>query len=429
MTEQRAELAQRRVLVGHSQESLAEAIKTTSRSIRAWENGSSSPSPRFRPELAAQLKVSLEELERLLCGSSLTATDLRPTPQIEVDPRETPEFEYLFAKLAAFSHLAQPDHGPLSGDSPLALPDGTPLPLDPPGSPADLDLLLLAPLAGWAATDNRIGPHPIRGLVTSHFGVIRSFLDSARGFDVKQVAYIAARYAELGGWLSQDAGDLAAATTWTKSALDAARLSSDHELESYILMRQSNIATDRGDARLAIALADAASQTARSLSGPLHVLALRQRAHAHTALGDSAAALRDAELARDLLLSAAIEPNDLTGYCTPEYLDMESASCLVDLGHASEAISILETGLQDWNPSRRRDLGLCLARLALAYAHCREAETSFLIAREASRIATATRSFRTLLVLQRVGDQFEHHLGSPDHASQLRAMLGASHQL
>jgi transcriptional regulator with XRE-family HTH domain/tetratricopeptide (TPR) repeat protein len=423
MSEDRTALVKRRMLVGHSQESLAEAVGSTSRSVRNWERGISNPSPRLRPAIAEALDVSLEMLDSLLSGEPH-----RPAPisdhslPVNVDVFAEPELEFLFAKLIARSHQVEAPTSGISG-SMFELPDGTPLPLDPLGTANDLDALLLAPLASWAATDNRIGPHPLRGLVTSHFSVIESFLDCVTGTDFMQVVYIAARHAELGGWLAQDAGDLRSAAAWTKSALDAARISGHHELESYILMRQSNIATDSGDARLAIALADAAWQTARRQSGALHVLALRQRAHAHAALGDSAAALSDAEHARTLLLHEAPESSDLTGYCTLEFLTMESASCLVELGFAAEAIPILEAGLQEWDPTRRRDLGLCLARLALAYAHCRETEMAMSIAQQAADIAATTRSHRTLRVLQRVCDEFEH-LGSLEQKRRLRALLG-----
>ncbi|MFG3342392.1 helix-turn-helix transcriptional regulator [Glycomyces sp. NPDC048151] len=425
MSEERTALVKRRTLVGHSQESLARAVGSTSRSVRNWEHGISTPSPRLRPSIARALEISLEVLDRLLNEDSQPSV---PTPNhlvpIPADVHPAPELEYLFAKLISRSHQSEiPEVETTSPGSMFELPDGTPLPLDSLGTTSDLDELLLGPLASWAAADNRIGPHPLRGLVTSHFRVIESFLDSARGTDFKQVTYAAARHAELGGWLAQDAGDLPAAAAWTKSALDAARISSNRELESYILMRQSNIATDRGDAKLAIALADAAWQTARSQSEALHVLALRQRAHAHAALGDSAAALRDAERARTLLLHDSPELSDLTGYCTLEFLTMESASCLVDLGFAAEAIPILESGLQDWDPTRRRDLGLCLARLALAYAHCRETEIAMSISQQAADIAATTRSHRTLRVLQRVCDEFQR-LGSLEQMRDLRTVLG-----
>src|SRR5690606_29138824 len=113
-------------------------------------------------------------------------------------------------------------------------------------------------LGQWAALDNRLGPMRLRRLVADHFSIVEAFLDDAYGADFRRLAYITARHAEFAGWLAQDSADLNAAMRWSDAALACARLIDDRELESYVLMRKSNIATDQGHTSLAIALADAA---------------------------------------------------------------------------------------------------------------------------------------------------------------------------
>jgi DNA-binding XRE family transcriptional regulator len=59
-------LANRRVVVGYTQEALAEALDVDRTTIGRWERGEQQPQPWQRPDLALQLRVTLEELDSLL---------------------------------------------------------------------------------------------------------------------------------------------------------------------------------------------------------------------------------------------------------------------------------------------------------------------------------------------------------------------------
>lgn len=59
-------LANRRVVVGYTQEALAEALGVDRTTIGRWERGAQQPQPWQRPDLALKLGVTLEELDGLL---------------------------------------------------------------------------------------------------------------------------------------------------------------------------------------------------------------------------------------------------------------------------------------------------------------------------------------------------------------------------
>ena len=64
--QRREELAHRRRSLGHTQQSLAEAIGVTSVTIAGWERGSAIPLPRHRPRLAQVLQMTVVELARMI---------------------------------------------------------------------------------------------------------------------------------------------------------------------------------------------------------------------------------------------------------------------------------------------------------------------------------------------------------------------------
>lgn len=62
----RRALAERREVMGHPQEMLAEFVGVEPTTVERWERGETSPQPWCRPQLADALKVSLEELDGML---------------------------------------------------------------------------------------------------------------------------------------------------------------------------------------------------------------------------------------------------------------------------------------------------------------------------------------------------------------------------
>ncbi|HZD15413.1 MAG TPA: helix-turn-helix transcriptional regulator [Pseudonocardiaceae bacterium] len=277
----------------------------------------------------------------------------------------------------------------------FALPDG---PLVAATSlraePALADTLLGA-LDLYTSMDNLAGPQSLVDVAPRQLRFVENLLSSARGRDRNQFLYVGARYAEFAGWVYQDTGDLNSAMQMSSVALDFAQEADDETLISYILMRRSNIATDAKRPQLALKLADAALDKAKRLSPRYYAVALRQRAHAFAQLGQPDDCARTLELAFKCADQSVESEKDLAQYCTLEYVEMEAAHCWIELGQADKAISILQRSLAGWKPEHRRDLGLCLARLAVAHASNDQIANAVIVAERSLDIASETKSART----------------------------------
>ncbi|MBV9160644.1 MAG: hypothetical protein JO281_03590 [Pseudonocardiales bacterium] len=185
-------------------------------------------------------------------------------------------------------------------------------------------------------------------------------------------------------------------------ALDFAQEAGDETLISYILMRRSNIATDAKRPELALKLANAALDKMPHLPPRYCAVALRQRAHAFVQLGQSDDCASALELAFKFAERSVDSEQDLAQYCTPEYVEMEAAYCWIELGQVDKAIGTLQHSLVGWKPEFRRDLGLCLARLAVAYASSGQIENALIVADRSLEIVRDTKSFRTEDQLARI---------------------------
>ncbi len=260
-------------------------------------------------------------------------------------------------------------------------------------------------LREYAATDNLTGPRPLLTLVPAHLAHLESLLPNTSGSVRADILRAAAQTAEFSGWVFQDAGDLQSAARYTDRALRYSHELADRRLMSYFLMRQSNIASDDGHAAQTLNFALAALQPWDELTPGLRAVALRQLAAGH-ALQDNLTAAASA-IDRGLEQVACVTDNtdtgaeDLTAYCTPSYLEMEAATCWVRLGRPDSAVESLERGLSVWQPEFRRDLGLCLARAAVAYAAVDDPEQAHSAAANALVIAAETKSARTIRELRR----------------------------
>jgi tetratricopeptide (TPR) repeat protein len=221
--------------------------------------------------------------------------------------------------------------------------------------------------------------------------------------------------------LHQDAGELRAAMQWSNTALDLAQEASDAHLVSYIRMRKSNVASDARKPDLAIAFARAALQNPGSLTPRLRAVALRQEAHGYALAGNYNACARALDHAFQHAVDAPDDEADIARYCTPGYIEMEAAHCWIELGKPAKAIATLQQGLADWQPHFRRDLGLCLARLAVAHAGTGQPDEALAVAQHALVIAADTRSQRTAGQLHHASELLARE--APDHARNLRHTL------
>lgn len=262
-------------------------------------------------------------------------------------------------------------------------------------------------LTEYCRVDSLTGPRYVVGSMQSQLGALEQLCGAARGDVRDSLLHIGTRFAELAGWLYQDGGDLAAAMYWNNRAMDYAQELGEAQLISYVLMRKSNVATDGGHIGQGLGLATASLRPWNELTPGLRALALRQKAYAHALANEVDDCARALDEARSQVRRVAIDLPEpaFTSYCTPQYVEMEAANSLARLGRAAEAAKIYSDSLDEWPSAERRDHGLCLSRLALAYAEMGEVEQACFIGKQAADVVCAAPSARTLDVLRRVSGQ------------------------
>jgi transcriptional regulator with XRE-family HTH domain len=314
------------------------------------------------------------------------------------------------------------DNDPPKDHSLVRLPGGPAVPAATARTDTALAESLLITLRQYATTDNLTGPHSLLPIAEQQLRFAEHHLASSRGRGHARMLYVTSRFAEFIGWLHQDAGDLQAAMQWSNRGLDFAQEADDARLISYIQMRKSNIASDARKPDLAVTFARAALQNSGALTPRLRAVALRAEAHGHALAGNPDGCSRALDSAFRYAADAAeSDEADIARYCTPSYIEMEAAHCWIELGKPATAIATLQQGLAEWQPNFRRDLGLCLARLAVAHAGSGQPDEASAVAQHALDIAADTHSNRTTRQLHRAASLLE--ATAPDHAQQLRHTL------
>ena len=306
------------------------------------------------------------------------------------------------ADLLWFELPAEKQEDPKRSRDVFVLPDGPLVAATSMHTESALADSLLATLDLYSNTDNLAGPQSLVNIAPEQLRFIEDLLSNARGKDRKQLLRVGARYAEFAGWIYQDTGALNSAMQMSSMALDFAQEADDEMLISYILMRRSNIATDAKRPELALRFVGAALDKATHLPPRYRAVALRQRAHVFVQLGQPDDCARTLELAFTFAERSVDSEKDLAQYCTLEYVEMEAAHCWVELGQADKAIGTLQHSLAGWKPEFRRDLGLCLARLAIAHVSSDQIENALIVADRSLEIVRDTKSFRTEGQLARI---------------------------
>ncbi|WP_254854234.1 helix-turn-helix domain-containing protein [Nocardia donostiensis] len=285
-----------------------------------------------------------------------------------------------------------------------ALPEELAAAILAPTHPQLSDALLVT-LAGHSARDQISGPHNVIEAARQDLAFIEQrMVDSSdNGRGCHRLQYVAGRFAELLGWLYQDAGDLAAAEHWSRIAREYAERIDDTQFRAYALMRSSNIATDAGNLSDATDFIRAALLGSDRLTPRQRAVLHRQQANVHAVRAKRSGYRSDVTACIDALAraaEAAAEPNDepdeLAGYCSPAYVTMEAAHCWIQLGQPDKALTLLEQRLSDWSTDGRRDLGMGIARLSTAYAGVGSWAEAVEVAGYAATIVADTGSYRTL---------------------------------
>lgn len=263
-----------------------------------------------------------------------------------------------------------------------------------PDSVAALESLLET----YARADNAIGPGHLLHAAAHHVGQLEPLLVAARGRLRSEGLRLGSRFAEFAGWLCQDAGNLDAAQHWTDRALDFAEEFGSEQDRAYVLMRKSGIAAERGDRARSASLAVVACRHLERLTPRTRALMLRQQAVSQALVGDEAASERAADQAIEEVVDVA-ESDDAFGYCTEQYVTMETGVSALHLRKYDDAAGRLSRAAEEWPEGFTRDRGLCLARLATVQAVGGDRDGACVAGREALSVYGVAGSARTRSVL------------------------------
>jgi len=258
-----------------------------------------------------------------------------------------------------------------------------------------------------------LGSHEVLATVRREIERIAEHRQVARGELRTQLLRVESRWAQLAAWLSNDTGDARRRDAWTNHALSLAREAGYDDMVAYLLMRQSQWAAEKFDARRAITFADAALSVPRA-SQSTRALCASKAALGHALAGDADSCERSlAETARLLSHRSTSEPatsyEDLSGpLVTAPYVRAAGARCWLAL-QPQKAVTMLEDALRRWPRDRTRDRGLHQSRLALACAATNEPDRAAAEGIKALNVARTTMSDVTVRELKRLDRQLTGH--------------------
>lgn len=275
--------------------------------------------------------------------------------------------------------------------------------------------------------DNLMGPHHLVDVVRAQAALLDRLLPNAQGTARSELLMLAFRYNEFAGWLYQDAGNADQAMRYTDRSMEYALEMGETQETSYVLMRKADIAADLESPERVIGLSQAALRDAAHVSPRGRALILRLRGRAYAQLGNTGECARALDAAQsEASLGKTVGPDGLTDYCTPSYIGMEAAISWARLGRFDVAVSTFERILPSWPDALRRDQGLCLARLANAYAGQGDTDSACEAGRRAVEVIRTATSSRALSELQRVRVRLaplRKHAEVSDLSDRIRSLL------
>lgn len=395
MKAKRHALAERRGILGHSQETLAQALGVELTTVGRWERGETSPQPWSRRKLADALAVSLEELDRLLTeGQPAKEAKAVGTPDTSDEPAGDLERDPVLS--APWSHRGTVEAAVMlsGGDGRvkrrgfLAL-TGTTLTapahqwlVHEPGPlvsglsgrrvSAGLADRLPAMIAELRRMDDVAGGGTVLSLARHEFGWIAGLLDQA-SYDEPTDRKLHIALAELGqlaGWGAYDAGQPGLAQRYHIAALRAAHTADDRPLGAHILGYMAKQAAHQGRPAEAATLAETALAGTQGLQIPrlqaeLYVRQAYALATVHDASGCAAAISKARNQVEQL--EANNDPPWLY-FVIPAWVLVEAGNSLLQLEQADRAAAMLGEGIAMFDESFARDRQLYLTQLANALA-------------------------------------------------------------
>ncbi|RBQ20985.1 hypothetical protein DP939_07980 [Spongiactinospora rosea] len=213
---------------------------------------------------------------------------------------------------------------------------------------------------------------------------------------------IQAEYAEHISWLCREAGDLTSCWRWADRAAGWALESGDTAMGTYMMLRRATVALDHGDHVRATELARAARRTKHAIPAALDAAAQLYQARAEAMTGKIAEARLDGA---DELLAQGRHRDDGPAYLryyTPEFGELQRATCYVTAGMPSRAVTILQARITSLPNTHHRDRAVHLVRLATAHAVDRAPDAAAIAGLGALIEARRAGSVPTVTDLERV---------------------------
>lgn len=387
MPAKRHALAERRRILGHSQESLARMLGVEPSTVGRWERGTSCPQPWSRPALAGALDITVLELDALLTPSGVsgvTGVLDRPGGYAD-DPVLAPSWDhrgtveaavalrgggavqrrhFLFLTGAAVTapahqwlvHDPGPLHSGLAGQRiSTALTDRLP-----------------AMISELRTLDDRAGGATVLTLAQHDVDWLTDLLQHASYTEPtgRALHTALAELAQLTGWAAYDHGHHALAQRYNIAALRAAHTAGDRMLGAHVLGSMAKQAAHQHRPAEAITLAETALSAARDRATPRQLAQLHLRhAYALAQRGDAAGSATAIAATRDQLsgFDAAAEPPWLY-WVDPAWVTVEAGNCLLVSGQSDRAATMLADGIALFGESYVRDRQIYSLHLAEALA-------------------------------------------------------------
>ncbi|MET7484292.1 helix-turn-helix transcriptional regulator [Streptomyces sp. NPDC005538] len=351
------------------------SVTKDARELARWERGKRIPTPETRRYLAVVFGVPVALLDR-------AAAVARQARRAELGKESTPSlvevagvdrrtFVGTVAAVALTTAMAVPRH------------------VDPALVP-----YFEQQLAGHYRADMLLGPRALIGTVTAQCNLIGQLMETADGLVRQRMAQVGVAYAAFAAWLHLDAGDPATALRWHDVAQELAHRSRNREAVACALADRAMARTDQGMGRAVADLCEGALMDAPHLSPEVQVFALQQQAHGASLLGDRRQVDDLLDRAGRLLNRVDVEVWGTACLRTPNYVEVQRATCYGRLGLAQEADRLWQQVIPSAPSTSRRDVGVWAGRQAVAAAAMREPERAVELARRSAGIVVETGSER-----------------------------------
>ncbi|MGH3822830.1 MAG: helix-turn-helix transcriptional regulator [Pseudonocardiaceae bacterium] len=388
----RRTLAERRRIVGYTQERLALVLGVERSTVVRWEGGDTTPQPWCRPKLAQALGVPVDELDALLSkgqpeggggplGEGAAAEELPVDP--EHDPVLTTPWSHrgtveVAVVLRGGDRVKRRHFVFLSGMALTApahqwlIQDPGPLVSGLSGRRVSAELADRLPpmIAELRAMDDVAGGGTVLSLAQQEFGWVTGLLDQA-AYDEPTARKLHIALAELGqlaGWTAHDSGQQALAQRYYIAGLRAAHTADDRPLGAHILSCLAEQAVDEGRPGEAVTLLQTAFAGVRGRETP------RLLSELHIRQGYARGIMQDASGCTAAVSEALshLEPRDgdppWLYWVSPADITACSGVCLLKLGEPERAAVLLEEGVGLFGESFVRDRQLFSIHLADALA-------------------------------------------------------------